>query len=209
MFTKGQPRKVSVWLRNTELEQVQEFCYLGSLLTEDARCDKEVTKRIVMAKAAFMRRGELLRGNISRDSKKRMVKTLVWSVALYGSETWTLRKEDIKRIQAFEMWIWRKMEKSSWTAHVSNEEVLSLVNEQRCLVHVIKQRQANWIGHGHDCLLKTVLEGKMEGKWTRGKPRRKMLDLLMEQEDKKISYKELKRRAEDRIQWHHHHLNLP
>jgi len=105
------------------------------------------------------------------------------------------------------------MEKISWTAHVSNEEVLSLVNEQRCLVHVVKQRQANWIGHflRHDCLrlLKTVLEGKMEGKRTRGKPRRKMLDLLMEQEDKKVSYQELKRRAEDRIQWHHHHLNLP
>jgi len=140
-----------------------------------------------------------------------MVKTLVWSVALYGSETWTLRKEDIKRVRAFEMWIWRKMEKIRWTAHVSNEEVLSLVKEQRCLVHVIKQRQANWIGHvlRHECLLKTVLEGKIEGKRTRGKPRRKMLDLLMEQEDKKISYQELKRRAEHRIQCHHHHLNLP
>jgi len=94
---------------------------------------------------------------------------------------------------------------------VSNEEVLSLVKEQRCLVHVIKQRQANWIGHvlRHDCLLKTVLEGKIEGKRTRGKPRRKMLDLLMEQGDKKISYQELNRRAEDRIQWHHHQLNLP
>jgi len=103
MFTKGQPRKVSIWLRNTELEQVHEFCYLGSLLTEDARCDKKIKKRIEMAKAAFMRRGELLRGNISRDLKKRMVKALAWSVALYGSETWTLRKEDIKRIQAFEM----------------------------------------------------------------------------------------------------------
>jgi len=58
-----------------------------------------------------------------------MVKALVWSVALYGLETWTLRKEDIKRIQAFEMWIWLKMEKISWTAHVSNEEVLCLVQE--------------------------------------------------------------------------------
>jgi len=52
-----------------------------------------------------------------------MVKALVLSVALYGSETWTLRKEDIKRIQAFEMWIWREIEKISWTTHVSNEEV--------------------------------------------------------------------------------------
>ena len=156
-----------------------------------------------MAKAAFIRKGELLRGNITKDLKKRMVKALVWSVALYGSETWTLRKEDIQRIQAFEMWIWRKMEKISWTAHVSNEEVLFLVQEQRSLMQVIKQRQANWIGHvlRHDCLLKTVLEGKMERKRSRGKPRRKMLDLLVEQEDKKISYEELKRGAQSRVGW--------
>jgi len=140
-----------------------------------------------------------------------MVKALVWSVALYGSETWTLRKEDIKHIQAFEMWISRKMEKISWTAHVSNEEVLCLVQEQRSLLQVIKQRQANWIGHvlRHDCLLKTVLERKIEGKRPRGKPRRKMLDLLMEQEEKKISYEELKRGAQSRVGWRHRHWNLP
>ena len=58
--------------------------------TEDARCDKEIKKIIAMAEAAFTRRGDLLRGNISKDLKKRMVKALVWSVALYGSETWTV-----------------------------------------------------------------------------------------------------------------------
>jgi len=94
MFTKGQPRKVY----QSGFKTLNLFMsYLESLLTEDARCDKAIKKRIAMAKAAFMRRGELLRGNISNDLKKRMVKALVWSVALYGSETWTLRKEDIKR----------------------------------------------------------------------------------------------------------------
>ena len=84
------------------------------------------------------------------------------------------------------------MEKISWTAHVLNEEVLCLMQEQRSLMQVIKQRQANWIGHvlRHDCLLKTVLEGKIEGKRPRGKPRRKMLDLLIEQKEEKISYEE-------------------
>jgi len=78
------------------------------------------------------------------------------------------------------------MRKISWTAHVSNDEVLSLVQEQRFLFHVIKQRQANWIGHvlRYDCLLKTVLKGTTEGKRPRGKPEKKMLDLLMKQEDK-------------------------
>jgi len=94
---------------------------------------------------------------------------------------------------------------------VSNEEVLRLVQEQRSLVHVIKQRQANWIGHvlRHDCLLKTVLEGKIDGKRPREEPRRKMPDLLMEQKDKKISYEELKRGAQSRVGWRHRHWNLP
>jgi len=55
-----------------------------------------------------------------RNLKKRMIKTLVWSVTLYASETWTMRKEDIKRLEAFEMWLWRRMEKISWTEHISN-----------------------------------------------------------------------------------------
>jgi len=82
---------------------------------------------------------------------------------------------------------------------------------QRFLFHVTKQCQANWIGHvlRHDCLLKTVLEGKVEGKRPRGKPRRKMLDLLVEQGDKKISYEELKRGAQSRVGWRHRHWNLP
>jgi len=85
------------------------------------------------------------------------------------------------------------------------------VQEQRSLMQVIKQRQANWTEHAlrHDCLLKTVLEGKMERKRPRGKPRRKMLDLLMEQKEKKISYEELKREAQSRIGWRHRHWNLP
>jgi len=53
------------------------------------------------------------------DLRKRLVKFLVWSVALYAAEPWTISKTDMKRIEAFEMWIWRKMEKISWTAKVS------------------------------------------------------------------------------------------
>src|SRR6218665_3178252 len=75
-------------------------------------------------KAAFTKRKELLKGRFNRDIKKRMVKSLVRSVTLYGAETWTMRKEDIKRIEAFEMWIWMRMERISWTEHRTNAEVL-------------------------------------------------------------------------------------
>ena len=53
-----------------------------------------------------------------------MIETLIWSVVLYGSETWTMRKEDIKGLESFEMWTWRRVEKISWAEHKTNEEVL-------------------------------------------------------------------------------------
>ena len=58
--------------------------------------------------------------NMNLDVKKRIVKCLVWSIALYAAETWTMSNTDIKRIEAFEMWLWRKMEKISWRAKVSS-----------------------------------------------------------------------------------------
>ena len=92
---------------------------------------------------------------------------------------------------------------------MSNEEVLSLVKEQRCLVHVIKQRQANWIAHVliHDCLLKTVLE---DGRKTDTRKTKKK-DVgpthgARGQEDQLPGVEE---KSEDQIEWHHHQLNLP
>ena len=79
-------------------------------------------------------------------------------MALYGAETWTLRTPDQKYLERFEMW--RRMEKISWTDHVRNEEVLLRVNEQRIILHEIRKRKVNWIGHilRINCLIKQVIE---------------------------------------------------
>jgi hypothetical protein len=76
----------------------------------------------------------------------KLVKCYSWSIALYGAETWTLRKVDQKYLESFEMWCCRRMEKISWTNHVRNEEVLHRVKE-RNILHTIQRRKANWIGH--------------------------------------------------------------
>jgi len=92
------------------------------------------------------------------------VKCYVWSIALYGAETWTLRAVDQKHLESFEMWCWRKMENISWTDHVRNE-VLLRVKEQRNILHEIRKRKANWIGHilRRNCFLQRVIEGKIQG----------------------------------------------
>ena len=106
--------RVNITVEGQSIEQVSKFRYLGSLISENGRCLYDVKTRIGMAKDAFNKRKELLTRRIRVDLRKRLVRTLVWPVVLYGCETWTMRKEEINRLNAFEMWVWRKMGKASW-----------------------------------------------------------------------------------------------
>jgi len=118
---------------------------------------------------------------------------------LYGSETWTLRKEDIRKLEAVEMWMWRRMERVSWMDKITNGEILNNVGEKRQLISVIRNRQKNWIGHvlKGEGLLREVMEGRMEGKRVRGRPRKEMLDELLVE----LSYGNMKRKVENRDEW--------
>jgi len=100
-------------------------------------------------------------------------------------------------------WFWRRMEKISWTDYVRNEEVLLRVKEQRKILHEIRKRKANWIGHilRRNCLLQRVIEGKIKGgievTGRRGRKRRKLLDELKERR----GYSHLKEEALYRTMW--------
>ena len=113
------------------------------------------------------------------------------------------RAADQKHLESFEMWCWRRMEKISWNDHVRNEEVLHRVNEQRNILHEIRKRKANWIGHilRRNCLLKQVTEGKIKGEMEvtrrRGRRRKKLLDDLKDRR----GYSHLKEEALYRTIW--------
>jgi len=96
---------MKITVNGQNVERVKQFCYFGSLVTEDCRSCHDVRRRIALGKEAFNKKSDLTRGSLSLHLKKRMVKEFIWSVALYGSETWTLQKEDIRRLEAFEIWI--------------------------------------------------------------------------------------------------------
>ena len=83
------------------------------------------------AKKVFMEKKKLFIGKMNLEIKKRIMKCLVWSVALYAAETWTLMHTDRRRLEAFEIWIWRRMEKISWLDKVTSEEVINRVNKVR------------------------------------------------------------------------------
>ena len=135
--------------------------------------------------------------------RKELIKCYIWSIALYGAETWTVRAVDKKHLESFEIWYWRRMEKISWTDYVRNEEVLLQGNEQRNILHAIRKRKANWIGHilSRNCLLKQVIEGKIKGEIEvtrkQGRRRKKLLDDLKDRR----GYSHLKEEALGHNMW--------
>jgi len=156
-----------------------------------------------MAEAAFNKKRALCTNTLHLKLRKKLVKCYIWSKALYGAETWTIRAVDQKHLDSFEMWCWRRMEKISWTDHVRNEEILLRVKEQRNILHEINKRKANWTGNilRRNCLLQRVIEGKIKGRievtGRRGRRRKKLLDDLK----KRRRYSHLKEEALDRSKW--------
>ena len=145
MVSRNGGERVNITVEGQSIEQVSKFRYLGSLISEDGRCLDFVKTRIGMAKDAFYKRKEMLTRSIRVDLRKRLVKTLVWPVVLYGCEIWTMRKEEMNRLNALQ--VWRSMGKVSWMEKRTNEQVLSSMNEKRSLIKTIWDRKKNWIGH--------------------------------------------------------------
>jgi hypothetical protein len=137
------------------------------------------------------------------ELRKKLVKCYIWSIALYGAETWTLRAVDQKHLKSFEMWCCRRIEKIKWIDYVRNKDVLLRVKEQRNILHEIRKRKANWVGHilRVNFHLQWVIEGKKQGgievTGRRERRLRKLLDDLKERR----GYSHLKEEALNRTMW--------
>ena len=131
-------------------------------------------------------------------NKTRLVKNFLSSLTCSLSQ-YKHAQADSDRIEALEMWTWRRMEKISWTDKVTNEDVLKKVNESMNMLNVIRQRKRKWIGPvlRHDEFLQEIFEGRMKGRSTKGSKRIQLLDDLADGKD----YASLKREAEDRSMW--------
>ena len=135
--------------------------------------------------------------------RKILVKWRVWTIAIYGDETWMFHWEDQKPVENFDVWCWSRMEKISWADRVRNEELLLRVKEQGNILLEISKWKANWIGHisRRNCLLQQVIKGKvkerLEVTGRRGRRRRKVLDDIKE----RTGYSHLKEEALDRSMW--------
>src|SRR5580692_4951510 len=153
VVSREEGRVVNLTIDGHKVEQVKTFKYLGVIMTENGSCIEEVKARIGMAKVAFNKTRELVTKSLKTELKKRLVKTLIWSVALYGCEMWTMKQQIVDKLNAFEMWVWRRMQKVSWKDKKTNEEILSLVGEERCLMKTIIKRKKDWIVHAFEAII--------------------------------------------------------
>ena len=148
--------------------QVDTFPYLGSLITEDGECMTEFCTRLSKGQAI----GALLQKiwkshSIPISTKMRLMKVLVWPVATYGCESWTLRKNEEARLDAFEMKGLRRILRVSWTAKKTNEWVLNKAVVKKELLDTVKARKLAYYGHtmrkSVSCLEKEMMQGTMPG----------------------------------------------
>ena len=121
MRISRQPSPATITIDQKQLENVKCFIYLGSMLTDGGMCTCETKSKIVMAKAAFNKKKNYFTSKLDLNLRKKLLRCYVCSMALYDAEIWTLRATVRKRLERYERWCWRRMEKISWTDHVRKE----------------------------------------------------------------------------------------
>ena len=130
-------------MKDESVEQADSFKYLGCNISSNMNCCQEVKQRIAMARETFKRKKSIFCGPLEKEVWKRLVKCFVWSVALYGAETWKPRRNEQMRLEVFETWVWRKMERIKCTDKIKNAVVLERVEEGRIMQELIKKGERN------------------------------------------------------------------
>ena len=132
-----------------------------------------------------------------------MVKTYIWSVLLYGCETWTISRSMEKRLEAAEMWMWRRVLNVSWTERVRNERILERMGTERELLTTIRRRQLQFLGHvlRLEGLEHLCLTGRIEGVRARGRQREKFMDGIRRVTGEVKTAPELIQMARERNLW--------
>ena len=135
-------------LNGIPIKQVENFKYLGTWITNDGKCDKEIKTRIAMAKETFYKLSNIFQNhNIRLSTKLNVLNTYVFSILLYASECWTMSTTMTKKLEAAEMWFYRRILRISYTKHITNEEVLNRMATTRNLIITIRGRQMSFFGH--------------------------------------------------------------
>ncbi|XP_075151095.1 uncharacterized protein LOC142225204 [Haematobia irritans] len=188
------------------IENVNTFCYLGSIITSEGGSSEDIKNRLTKGRAAFASLEKVWRSTyISRNAKIKIFNASIKSVILYGCETWNSANKELQAIQVFINRCLRKIVRIFWPNTITNEELWRTTKQQSVLLE-IRRRKWMWIGHTlrkpHDDITRTALDCNPQGSRRRGRPAntwRRLVDA--EIHDAVYTWRELKNLANDRTKW--------
>ena len=153
-------------------ETVADFIFLGSKITADGDCSHEIKRHLLLGRKVMTNLDIILKStDITLPTKVRLVKVMVFPVVMYGCESWTVKKAEHQRIDAFELWCWRRLLRVPWTARRSNQSILREISPGCSLEGLMLKLILQNFGHlmqRADSFEKTLMLGKIEGRRRRG-----------------------------------------
>ena len=162
------------------METVADFIFLGFKITADGDCSQEMKRRLLLGRKVMTNLDSILKSrDITLPTKVRLVKTMVFPVVMYGCESWTIKKAEHRRIDAFELWCWRRLLSVPWTARRSNQSILKEISPGCSLEGLMLKLKLQYFGHlmrRVDSFEKTLMLGKIEGQEEKGRQRMRWLD---------------------------------
>ena len=164
---------ITLWKIDGEtMETVPDFLFLGSKITADGDCSHKIKRHLLLGRKAVTNLDSILESrNITLPSKVCLVKATVFPVVMYGCESWTIKKAEHRRIDAFELWCWRRLLRVPWTARTSNQSILKEISPEYSLKGLMLNLKLQYFGHlmrRTDSLEKPLMLGKIEGGRRRG-----------------------------------------
>ena len=172
-------------------ETVSDFILLGSKITADGDCSHEIKRCLLLGKKVMTNLDGIFKSrDITLPTKVHLVKAMVFPVVMYGCESWTVKKAEHQRIDAFELWCWRRLLRVPWTARRSNQSILKEISPGCSLEEVMLQLKLQYFGHlmqRVDSLEKTLMLGGIGGRRRRGRQRMRWLDVITDLMDMSLS----------------------
>ena len=146
--------------------------FLGSKITADGDCSCEIKRRLLLGRKVMTNLDSILKSrDITLSTQVHLVKAMVFPVVMYGCESWTIKKAECQKIDASELWCWRRFLRVPWTARTSNQYILKEISSGCSLEGLMLKLKLQYFGHlmqRADSLEKTLMLGKTEGRRRRG-----------------------------------------
>ena len=162
----------SWWIDGETMEIVTDFIFLGSKITADGDFSHEIKGHLLLGRKAMANLDSILKSrDITLLIKVCLVKAMVFPVVRYECESWTIKKTECQRINAFELWCWRRLWRVPWTSRRSNQSILKEISPEYSLKGLMLKLKLQYFGHlmwGTSSLEKTLMLGKIEGRKRRG-----------------------------------------